>query len=278
MSPTLSLIVAVYNKPDVLRLLTAALARQTLRDAEVIFADDGSGEAVAQVVAEAREALPFSVQHLWHEDLGWRKNTMLNAAVRMARSDYLVFIDADCLPHARFLEDHMRARAPRTVLCGRRVEMSRRWSENLSIERVESGAFERLSAGVWLDGLRGHAVRVEDGLRLPAPLGRLLHGGKGAMLGSNFSIHKNDLASINGFDEMYDGPGCGEDSDIEFRLRLAGVRVQSLRHSAIQYHIWHPRTVPAERCLHRFTTVQRERRMRCVHGLEHLTVFDEAAA
>jgi glycosyltransferase involved in cell wall biosynthesis len=272
MSPPLSLVIAVYNRPDVLRLLVAALARQTVRDAEVIFADDGSGEEVARVIADAKASLPFAVQHLWHEDRGWRKNVMLNAAVRTARSDYLVFIDADCLPHARFLEDHLRARAQRTVLCGRRVEMSRRWSEHLTLERVASGAFEHLGADVWLDGVRGRALRVEDGLRLPVPMARLLHGRRGGLLGSNFSLHRDDLARINGFDELYDGPGCGEDSDIEFRLRLDGVRMQALRHSAIQYHVWHPRTQPAERCLLRFATVQRERLVRCTHGLEHASM------
>lgn len=272
MSSPLTLVIAVYNRPDVLRLLVAALARQTVRDVEVIFADDGSGDDVARVVADAKAALPFAVQHLWHEDRGWRKNVMLNAAVRMARSDYLVFIDGDCLPHARFLEDHLRARAPRTVLCGRRVEMSRRWSEGLTIERVASGAFERLRADVWFDGVRGRALRIEDGLRLPPPMARLLHGRRGGLLGSNFSLHRDDLARINGFDEQYDGPGCGEDSDIEFRLRLDGVRMQALRHSAIQYHVWHPRTEPAERCLLHFATVQRERRIRCVHGLENASM------
>ena len=277
MPPPLSLVIAVYNRPDVVRLLVAALARQSVRDAEVIFADDGSGEEVARVVAEAKATLPFAVQHLWHDDRGWRKNVMLNAAVRMARSDYLVFIDADCLPHARFLEDHLRARAPRTVLCGRRVEMSRRWSERLTVERVTSGAFERLGADVWFDGVRGRALRVEDGLRLPAAMARLLHGRRGGLLGSNFSLHRADLERINGFDELYDGPGCGEDSDIEFRLRLAGVGMQALRHSAIQYHVWHARTEPAARCLARFAAVQRERRVRCAQGIVHESLTEAAA-
>lgn len=233
MPPSLSLIAAVYNRPDVLRLLVAALARQSFRDVEVLFADDGSGSDTARVIADARAMLPFPVEHLWHEDHGWRKNIILNAAVRMSRADYLVFIDADCLPHERFLEDHMHARAQRSVLCGRRVEMSRRWSEALTPAEVAGGAFERMDARVWIDSLRGRALRVEDGVRLPARIAELLHGRRGRLLGSNFSLWKRDLESINGFDEEYDGPGCGEDSDIEYRLGLAGVRMHALRHRAL---------------------------------------------
>jgi hypothetical protein len=45
---------------------------------------------------------------------------------------------------------------------------------------------------------------------------------------------------INGFDERYEAPGIGEDTDIQFRLELQGVRVKSLNQMAVQYHLFHP--------------------------------------
>lgn len=266
-----SLVIAVYNRADYLRMILAACARQSFRDFEVIVADDGSGPAVAAAVEEARPVCGFPVQHLWHEDRGWRKNAMLNNAIRAARSEYLVFIDGDCLPHGQFLADHMNARVEGHYLCGRRVETSERWTARLTMCDVESGRFERVGVGMWLDGLTGRAKRVEDGLRFESPrLRNILHGSERGLLGSNFSVHREALVAINGFDEEYDGPGCGEDSDVELRLGLLGLQARSLRHRAIQIHLAHARTEVPQRCLDRFAALQRHPRMRCAQGLVHL--------
>jgi glycosyltransferase involved in cell wall biosynthesis len=261
----------VYNRPEYLRMIFAACARQSYRNFEVIVADDGSGAAIAPVVEEGRTRYGLSIQHLWHEDLGWRKNVMLNKAIAAARSAYLIFSDGDCLPHAEFLADHMEAKEEGYYLCGRRVESSERWTAQLALRDVEEGRYERVSVRLWWDGLLGRAKRVEDGLRFESPRVRnILHGSDRGMLGSNFSVHRAPLIAINGFDEAYDGPGCGEDSDVELRLGLVGLHARSLRHRAIQMHLHHPRTEVPQRCLDRFAALQRDPRPRCLQGLEHL--------
>jgi len=264
-----TLIVAVYNRADVLRLLLAACRRQTFADFEIIIADDGSGPGVREVVEEftGREDLELSLVR--HEDGGWRKNTILNEAVRRASGGYLVFIDGDCLPHSRFVEDHMHLKEKGRLLCGRRAEMSERWSLKLDMESIREGSFERLGIREWLDGITGRALRVEDGLRSSILNRNLcLHGKSRGILGSNFSLYKSDLETINGFDEEYDGPGSGEDSDIEFRLSLTGVTCKSLRHLAVQFHVYHPRTRPSPESLSRYEQVVARQQVRCTHGLE----------
>jgi glycosyltransferase involved in cell wall biosynthesis len=255
-----SLVVAVYNRPEYLRMILTACARQSFKNFEIIVADDGSAPEIAAVVDGARASMDISIQHLWHEDRGWRKNVMLNNAIRAARSDYLIFIDGDCLPHREFLADHIAAKDEGYYLCGRRVETSKRWTARLTLRDVEQGRFERVSAGLLWDGLLGRAKRVEDGLRFESPLVRnILHGSDRGMLGSNFSVDRESLVRINGFDEAYDGPGCGEDSDVELRLNLLGLQGRSLRHRAIQMHLYHSR----------FAALQRTPRPRCLLGLEH---------
>ena len=267
--PKITLVISVYNKPEVLRLVLAACSRQSFSDFEIIVADDGSGPEVRDVVGAYRSNSQRSVLHLWHEDRGWRKNVILNNAVRTSRGEHLVFIDGDCLPSRDFLLDHWNEREPRRVLLGRRVETSERWSESLTLQAVESGAFERLHLREILDGLRGRSLRVEDGIRMPHRLVRrvLLRTVRG-MLGSNFSVARDDLVAINGFDELYDGPGCGEDSDVQYRLSLNGVRGKSLRNLAIQYHVWHPRTKVSDACWDRFEMIKRTREPRCMVGLD----------
>jgi glycosyltransferase involved in cell wall biosynthesis len=273
MQPSLSLIIAVYNKPEILRLVLAACARQSIRNFDVLVADDGSGPAVRQVIEESRRSAGLPLTHIFHDDRGWRKNTILNSAIRASRSDYLVFIDGDCIPSRRFLEDHWREREEHTVLLGRRVETSKRWSESLTVGAITGGDFERLDWGVCMDGLRGDALRIEDGIRMrSALLRKVLFRNVRGMLGSNFSVAKADLIAINGFDELYDGPGCGEDSDILYRLSLTGVRTKSIRNLAIQFHVYHPLTRVSDACWERFERVRRTGQPRCRMGLEHRDV------
>jgi hypothetical protein len=267
--PFLSLVAAVYNKPENFRLVLAAVARQAFTDFELIVADDGSGPAIAELVAQTQRCVSFPIIHLWHEDRGWRKNTMLNSAIRAARGEQIVFIDGDCLPSRLFLHDHWNQREPGRVLLGRRVEMSQRASAGMTPEKIASGAFERLGWEEIKDGLAGRSLRVEDGIRMPSPLVRrlLLRKVRG-MLGSNFSAAKKDLLAVNGFDEQYTGPGCGEDSDIQYRLSLLGITGKSLRNLAIQYHLWHPLTKVSDPCWDRFEAVKKTGRPRCSDGLE----------
>ncbi len=269
--PDLSLVISVYNREEVLRLVLAAVQRQSFREFEVIVADDGSGPGVKDVVDEARAEFGLSIRHLWQEDIGWRKNRILNSAVRAAVSPYLVFIDGDCLPGKDFLLDHYLEREEGKVLLGRRVEMSKRWAAKLTLAKVMSGKFEHVGFHELLDGALGKALRIEDGIRITNPSIRELIGRKSAtILGSNFSLYKKELVAINGFDEAYDGPGHGEDSDIQYRLSLIGVTGKSLRNLAVQYHVYHPRTQPSQKSLIRFEEVKKSGDSVCRMGLGQL--------
>lgn len=249
-------------------MVLAACARQSLTDFETIVADDGSGPAVREVIAEAQRQYAFHLTHLWQEDRGWRKNRMLNNAVRASRSGYLVFTDGDCLPSRHFLLDHWNEREKGRLLIGRRVETGARWSQALTAEKVAGGEFERLGWREWTDGLAGRCRRLEDGIRIQNRLVRkLLRKDANRILGSNFSVAKKDLEEINGFDELYRGPGSGEDSDVQYRLSLIDVTGKSLRNLAIQFHVYHPLTGTDESSWQRLAEVIKRGEPRCRQGL-----------
>ena len=271
-SPKLSLIISVYNKPEILRYLLAACERQSFREFEVIVGDDGSGPAVRQVVEEQKTLQSFPLVHIWHEDRGWRKNVMLNKAIGTAHSDYLVFIDGDCIPSRDFMLDHWTERLENSVLFGRRIEMSKRWSESLTLEKIRSGEFDRVGWKELLESLRGELSHFENGIRIQSRLLRtMLLRNATAMLGSNFSVAKKNMEAVNGFDELYNGPGCGEDTDIQYRLSLIGVRGRPLRNLAIQYHVYHPATRTAQDSWDRFhKIVKLSGEPRCRVGLQHI--------
>lgn len=264
----LSLVVAVYNDVRALDLIFHALDRQTFGNFELIVADDGSGPAVGDLVRERARSSRYPVSHVRHEDEGFRKNAILNRAVASARSGYLVFTDGDCIPHRRFLEDHARHAEAGTVLCGRRVNLGAELSGRIDAKAVASGRFGSLSLRLLADGLRGRSSWVEDAIRVEFPLARkILHPGPASILGCNFSVHREWLERINGFNEDYRGPGLGEDSDIAFRLGLAGARLKSLRNLAILFHLHHPRTEVGGENKALYERVVASREMVCRNGL-----------
>lgn len=270
-TPQLSLVISVYNRAEVVRLVLAALGRQSFRDFEVVVADDGSGPAIKEAVEESIPLYGFPIKHVWQEDKGWRKNRILNEAIRVSKGSYLVFIDGDCLPARHFLYDHWSERKAGKILLGRRVEMSERWAKSLTLDKVNSGKFERIGMSELIDGMTGRALRLEDGIRLRRKFLRKLSFRKAdKILGSNFSLYKKDIVAINGFDETYDGPGEGEDSDIQYRLSLIGVTGKSLRNLAVEYHVYHPRTEPSEKSLRRFEEVRESTDPMCKVGLRRL--------
>ncbi len=268
--PKVSLVIAVYNKANNLQLIFTALARQTFKDFEIIVADDGSGKEIADVVNKAKRDYPFRIKHLWHADKGWRKNMMLNYAIQESTADYIIFIDGDCIPSERFMEDHFTHREKKFVLLGRRVEHGERWAKKLTVEKIRSGEFERYSLLDILDAAKGMSSRLEHGIRIPFEFVRRMTKKSDGMLGCNFSTFKEHLVAVNGFDEAYDGPGSGEDSDIFFRLHLIGVKGKSLRNLAIQYHLWHPLTKTLERNYQRFLKMQQRALPQCRNGLKKL--------
>jgi len=90
------------------------------------------------------------------------------------------------------------------------------------------------------DGLFGKSDYVERGFYVENKfLRKFLNKKKRGLLGCNFSLFKKDMLAINGFDERYELPSIGEDSDVQFRLELNGVEIKSLNNIAVQYHLFH---------------------------------------
>ncbi len=238
--PKVSVILSFYNKIDYLDLVLAGFGIQSFKDFEIIIADDGSKPEVVSRLEFLMKQYNFEITHLWQEDKGFRKNRILNRAIEIAGSDYLVFVDADCIPHSKFVEEHYFNREEKTVLAGRRINLSEKITKNLSPEKIKHYYLERKFGFLLLDGLFGKSAYVEKGIYLRNKfLRKLANKKQRGLLGSNFSIHKKDFVEINGFDERYEAPSIGEDSDVQYRLELNGVRIKSLNNIAIQYHLYH---------------------------------------
>lgn len=101
--PSISVVVAVYNRADALRQLLGALARQNfpIDQFEVLVCDDGSDEDLVKVVSDAARATGLHVVHLRQNHLG--PGRARNLGIAHARGEVVAFTDSDCLPDTRWL-------------------------------------------------------------------------------------------------------------------------------------------------------------------------------
>lgn len=239
-----SLIISVYSKKVELALIFKMLSMQSIKNFEVIVADDDSPESMKGFTEKLAEEYQIRTQFITHKYRGFGKNRILNKAILAAKSSYLIFIDGDCLPHKHFIKEHLKTSAENTVLCGRRVLLGKKLSDKIKKDPgiLNKGTLKYLTVVNDKLNTKIPSNFAEESIYIKSKLLSKLINRKTSLLGCNFSLPKELMKKINGFDEEYDGPGIGEDSDIEFRLKLAGAKFRSVRNKAILYHLYHPLT------------------------------------
>ena len=222
-----SLIISIYKNTQALKAVLDSLKRQTEQDIEVILSEDGNDAQMAAFIASYD--FPWPIQHLTQPDEGWRKEKALNKAIVAAKSDWLIFIDGDCVLHPRFIEYHVRYQQRGIMLAGKRVKLNPELSE-----RCMKG--EKFYIFPYLFARRGCRY-VEEAFYCKSA--EWLRRKVKHLVGSNMSMSRADLIAINGFDENYVLPATGEDYDIEWRMIANGCKIVSLRNLAVQYHLYH---------------------------------------
>ena len=254
--------------PRHLELVCAALERQSERDFEVLFCDDGSGDETKQVISEFKSLTGVPARHVWQDHRGFRKCRILNQAAREAQGQVCIFLDGDCVPHRHFVRDHLELQESGRYLAGRRVELGRELSESLTPRMIRRGYFDWPHPSLIASCLRGDTEFLNRSLRLPWPGVRSALGMDriADLKGCNYSIPREALEAINGFDEEYEGYGR-EDTDVELRLQNLGLRIRSLKGMALQFHVWHPRRDFTPGNDKRLEALKLSGRSRCEKGL-----------
>jgi glycosyltransferase involved in cell wall biosynthesis len=255
----LSLIISAYNQRDSLEKVLAGVSRQKVHPDEILIADDGSGESTRELIDGWQGKVSVPVRHLWHPDNGFLKTTILNQAVAAATGEYLVFLDGDCVPHWLFIADH-RALAER----GFWVQGRRCFVREQFVPYFIPG-----KTSVWQWALRGRVSRPHKSFRLPFPLVFRNQKQRG-ILGCNMAYWRDDIVTVNGFDETYTGRGMGADSDLGSRLYNLGRLRKFVYGRALVYHLDHP-IMPRPHFAEnkkRLLEVIRSGKIRCERGLD----------
>jgi glycosyltransferase involved in cell wall biosynthesis len=234
----ISIVVTTYNREDALAAVLRGLSRQTDPDFEVIVADDGSRPDTALLVETWKGQVGRRLNHIWHEDRGFRAAEIRNRAVLLSRGAYCVFLDGDCIPRPGFVAAHRALAEAGCFVAGNRVLLSSALTERVLREQQTPEVWD-FGRWLWLR-VSGGVNRVMALLTLPlGPLRRLRERRWEGVRSCNFAIWRADLEYVDGFDSAYIGWGK-EDSDLVARLLQAGVRRKDGMFATAVLHLHHP--------------------------------------
>ncbi|MGE4241062.1 glycosyltransferase family 2 protein [Ramlibacter sp.] len=231
-------VVLTYNRADALLAVLRELARQCGPQHEVIIADDGSRPQQVEEVVTGLPRFACPVRHVWHPDSGFTASRARNLGAHAARSDYLVFLDGDCVPALRFAAMHERLAAQGRFVNGSRVLLGEAFTRRVIAGEV---ALSRLSTAEWLRRrAAGDVNKLTHLLRWPGAPARMQNrfAWKG-IRSCNFGVFKSDFEKVNGFDESFAGWGH-EDADLVLRLHRLGLSRCNGFLATEVFHLWHP--------------------------------------
>lgn len=219
--PRFSIIVGVYNQAKTLPGLIDSLRRQTFRDFEVHFCDDGSDDGAEQIIGDFWENENqdpnggIAVYYHRQEHKGMRLARNINQGIKAAHGQYCLFIMADSMLELDYLEILNEYVQPDRVICGVRIQLA------------EIGG--KLT-GVDMDWrLKKNLVPEFPSVIVGLPWL--------CFTGNGLTIPTEALRLYGGWNETIEGYG-GEDNEIVGRLFYKGYLCWSVPDLRL-YHLWH---------------------------------------
>lgn len=104
MEPTVSVIIPTFNRMDLIPETICSVLAQTFEDFEILVIDNGSSDNTAEVVKKINDP---RIRYYWQEPSGAPAHPR-NAGLRMARGEYICFLDSDDLWLPDKLESQLR--------------------------------------------------------------------------------------------------------------------------------------------------------------------------
>lgn len=243
MTAKFSIILTTYNWPHALNIILDILLPQLYRhiDVELVIADDGSDASTKDIISVYQQKLLSRIKHVWHEDKGFRKSTIINKAVRSSQGDYLFFLDGDCIPFPDYIFWHKKLAQSGFFVAGNRVLLNQKLTSDIianpyKIEQIfrwgiinwilarVTQQVNKISASWRCDSKSRWRYFRQNNWKYPK--------------GCNFGVSRVDFYAVNGYDETFEGWGH-EDADLFIRLLHNNVKIKDGRHAIAVLHLWH---------------------------------------
>jgi glycosyltransferase involved in cell wall biosynthesis len=232
--PEIALLLSTFQRPTHLRraLQSISLQQGVEGKMELVVTDDGSTDETPRVVEEFARCVPFPVSFTTHPHTTFQLSRCRNEGARASRAPYLLFLDGDCILPRDHVRIHLERRQPGVVMAGDCCRLEQEASERITSDLIHRGEFAHFAPASELRRLQ----KRDRASRFYRFVG---HPTKPKLIGNNVGIWRKDFERVNGYDENFQGWGC-EDDDLRFRLRRAGVYIESILRWTRTYHLWHP--------------------------------------
>lgn len=138
--PNVSIIIPVYNSEKTLDTVINQLGRQTSKNFEAIFIDDGSTDSSSKLINEISHNI-FNYQYIYQNHLG--VSEARNRGINSARGQFLMFLDPDDQIEDNFVEKglHLIENHDLAIMSFDTVDAvqknvlnEKKWFENTSID------------------------------------------------------------------------------------------------------------------------------------------------
>lgn len=267
---TTAVIISTFNNPEWLKKVLWGYVVQISPADEIIIADDGSGEETRTMIEEFSSMLP--IKHVWQPNEGFQKSKILNKAISVSTSDYLIFTDQDCIPRKDFIAVHKHYAKRGRFLSGGYFKLPMNISLSITKDDIESGRI--FSLGNLLK--RGLKMKFKCiklfNKKWFAVLMNHITTTRATWNGMNSSGWREDALKVNGFNmSMQYG---GQDREFGERLRNLGIRTKQIRYSAICLHLYHNRPYKTRESIMKNIEIRRRTRsdktVKTSNGIEQL--------
>lgn len=240
MSPqNIGVVITTYNSPLWLSKVLHGFESQDDCRLRVIIADDGSTADTSNLIQQFRNRGILSIDHVWHEDKGFRKCTILNRTIAQTDCDYLIFTDGDCIPEPGFVSTHRKLAAPGHFLSGGYIKLTMPVSEQITEADIHSGAIFDPDWLIRHGQPRSHKLWKLSRARWKKNLLNAVTPAAASWNGMNSSTWTKDLIAVNGFNE--DMQYGGLDRELGERLWNYGHKSKQIRYSTVCLHLDHAR-------------------------------------
>lgn len=194
-SPSFSIIVPVYNRPDEINDLLKSLDQQTDKDFEIVIVEDGSTVRCGKQCESFKKSI--RIKYFYKDNEG--RSIARNYGMDRADGDFFIFVDSDCILPPDYIASLKKAIAEKPADCFGGPDAAHE-----SFSDTQKAINYAMTSFLTTGGIRGGKMSME----------------KFTPRTFNMGLSRKVWEKVGGFREMF-----SEDIDMSTRIRLAGFSI-----------------------------------------------------